>query len=559
MVRMQRSAMVDPAAPTPSIEAILHAIIPAAYVDHTHADAVVLITNTPDGEKRIRHIYGNRVLIVPYVMPGFVLAKKIHDITRGIDWQKLDGIILLSHGVFTFADDARESYERMIRLVTEAENYLTHHASPEGRTAPAADLDLSAFARLRRAVSTAAGRAMLARLHSDSVSVGFGRGAEVASAATRGPLTPDHVIRTKRVPLVVGADVPRDIERYAGTYRAYFERHTNGQLTMLDPAPRWAVWPDHGAVVFGRTLDELRATGDIARHTMAAIAAAEKLGGWRPLSEKEIFDIEYWELEQAKLKKAGSAPPLAGKVALVTGAASGIGLSCAERLLVEGAAVVGLDVAENVTTRIDQATFRGRVCDVTDLDAVSAALAETIREFGGLDILISNVGIFPGSEDIAETRAETWERTLSINLTSHQQVLRACIPYLALGVDPAVVFVGSKNVPAPGKGQASYSVAKAGLTQLARVAALELGPAGIRVNVVHPNNVFDTGLWNAQVLEDRAKRQGLTVEEYRANNVLRVEVTARDVAAMVCAMVGPAFAKTTGAQVPVDGGNDRVI
>jgi rhamnose utilization protein RhaD (predicted bifunctional aldolase and dehydrogenase)/NAD(P)-dependent dehydrogenase (short-subunit alcohol dehydrogenase family) len=568
MVRMQRSAMLDPAAPTPSVEAILHAIIPSIFVDHTHADAVVLVTNTEDGEDRIRRIYGDCVLVVPYVMPGFALAKKVYAMTRRIDWRALDGMVLMNHGVFTFADSARESYERMIHLVTKAEEYASRdaprtqrqRANPSGSAvASSTALDLASLARVRRAVSTAAGHAMLARLDAEAMSRNFCARPDVASAATRGPLTPDHVIRTKRVPLIVDGDIDAGVEAYAAGYRAYFERNTNGGLAMLDPAPRWAVWPPHGTVVFGRTVADLRTTGDIGRHTMAAIETAESLGGWRPLSEKQIFDVEYWELEQAKLKKATGALPLAGKVALVTGAASGIGLACAERLLAEGAAVVGLDIAESVVTRLDHEAFRGRACDVTQPEAVAEALAEAVREFGGVDILISNAGAFPGSEDIAAMRAETWRRTLDLNLTSHQQVLQACVPYLALGVDSAVVVVGSKNVPAPGRGQASYSVAKAGLTQLARVAALELGSLGIRVNIVHPNNVFDTALWTPQVIEDRARRSGQTVEEYRTSNVLRVDVTSNDVAAMVCAMVGPAFAKTTGAQVPVDGGNDRVI
>lgn len=559
MVRMQRSAMTDPGAPAPSLEAILHAIIPFAYVDHTHSDSVVLITNMEDGEKRIRAIYGDRVLVVPYVMPGFLLAKKVYEMTRHIDWQELQGVVLLNHGIFTFADDAQVCYERMLSLVTESEGYLARHASPEKPADRVVAPDLPLLARLRRTVSTAAGRAMLARVHSDSTSVVFSNRSDVASTATRGPLTPDHVIRTKRIPLIVRDELDEDVERYATAYRSYFERHTDGHLTMLDPAPRWAIWPGRGTVVFGRTVDDLRMTSDICRHTMDAIRIAETLGGWKPLSAKQVFDVEYWELEQAKLKKAGSPLPLAGKIALVTGAAGGIGLACAERLIAEGAAVVGLDIAKGVTTRLQHRAFRGYVCDVTRPDAVAESLAETIREFGGLDILISNAGIFPGSQNIAETRMDTWQETLAVNLTSHQQMLQACIPYLALGVDAAVVIVGSKNVPAPGRGQSSYSVSKAGLTQLARVAALELGPLGIRVNIVHPNHVFDTGLWTPEVLEDRARHAGVTVEKYRTNNVLRVDVTSSDVAAMVCAMVGPAFAKTTGAQIPVDGGNERVI
>ncbi|MEN8215752.1 MAG: bifunctional aldolase/short-chain dehydrogenase [Pseudomonadota bacterium] len=557
MVRVQRSAMTDPSAPNPSVEAILHAIIPFRYVDHTHADAVVTITNTENGAERIRQIYGKRVLIVPYVMPGFILAKKISEMTQTLDWAPLEGMILMNHGVFTFGDDAKTSYERMIQLVTEAENYLqSQGAVIAPPTSAAAKENLLELARIRKSVCDIKGAAMFAKLDTIPESINFSNRADVASM---GPLTPDHVIRTKSIPVIFGENPDEDIAHYAKAYCEYFERNTNGQLTRLNPAPCWAIWPGFGLISFGRSIKEAQIISDIKDHTIHAIQLAEQLGGWKALPESDIFDMEYWELEQAKLRKGSSSPALQGKIALVTGAASGIGRACVEALHAQGAAVVALDLDPSITTLFDKKEILGVVCDVTLDESIQAAVETGIRHFGGLDILISNAGNFPASEKIAALNPKTWDDSLALNLTSHQRLLKTCTPYLAMGIDAAVIMIASKNVPAPGPGASAYSVAKAGQTQLARVAALELGAFGVRINIIHPNAVFDTALWTSEVLEKRAKHYGMSVEEYKTNNVLKTEVTSKDVAVLACAMAGPIFAKTTGAQVPIDGGNERVI
>ncbi len=558
MVSAQRVAMLDPAAPNPSVEAILHAIIPFKYVDHTHTDAVVTITNTPNGEQRIRELYGERVLVIPYVMPGFILAKTIYDLTRDVDWRRYEGMVLLNHGLFTFSDDARDSYERMIQLVSEAEAYLETDASVNWSDEQA-DEDLLTLARMRGAVSRVRGEAMVARLDSGSRAVAFSKIRDVAEVATRGPLTPDHVIRTKPVPVVIEDDVVAAVERYAVEYRSYFERNSDASLSCLDPAPRWAVWPGFGCVSFDRSVKAADIISDIKDHTLPAILQAELLGGWCVLPEREMFEMEYWELEQAKLNRGGTALEHQGKVALVTGAASGIGKACAELLHAHGAAVIALDINPEVSTLFDKPDLVGIACDVTDNEALKSAVDETVRRFGGLDIVVSNAGIFPVSESIAELKQVTWERSLSLNLTSHQRLLHHAAPYLALGADPAVVIIASKNVPAPGPGAAAYSVAKAGLTQLGRVAALEFAGSGVRVNMLHPDAVFDTAIWTDEVLKKRAENYGMSVEQYKTKNLLGVEVSSRDVANLASAMAGSLFAKTTGAQLPVDGGNERVI
>lgn len=571
MVLNQRAAMINPNAPNPSVEAILHAIIPFKFVDHSHADAVVTITNSPNGEQKIRDIYGDNMLIVPYVMPGFILAKAIYEMTKGFSaekWQSLDGMILMNHGVFTFAADGKTSYENHIDIVSKAEAFLTEHA-PEWvnisieKEPSVNDLDQQALltlAQLRKHVSVARGVPMLAVLDRSATAVAFSSLSNVADIATRGPVTPDHVIRTKRIPLIFDGENPSAaVVAYADDYTKYFDEYADDGLKMLDTAPRWAIWQGKGTLAFGRTPKETNIITDIKRHTQRAIQGGEMLGGWMALDAKDIFEMEYWELEQAKLARGGTLPPLQGKIAIVSGGASGIGLACVNELIAQGAVVTVLDINPATADQFNAPNRHGVVCDVTDFAQLEAAVAATVQKFGGLDILILNAGMLPPSQSIADMSADNWAKSVAINLTSQQQLLQLAIPYLKEGLDPAVVMIASKNVPAPGPGASAYSATKAGATQLARVAALELAEFGIRVNMLHPNAVFDTALWTDEVLEQRAHHYGMTVEQYKARNMLGIEVRSADVAALACAMAGSLFSRTTGAQVPIDGGNERVI
>ncbi|MCP4127112.1 MAG: SDR family NAD(P)-dependent oxidoreductase, partial [Gammaproteobacteria bacterium] len=299
---------------------------------------------------------------------------------------------------------------------------------------------------------------------------------------------------------------------------------------------------------------------DIYRHTMQIIQRAELADAWTALPADKIFEVEYWELEQAKLRKGGIAPELQGEVALVTGAASGIGRACVESLLTRGAAVIGLDLDDSIETMLEQPAFLGLTCDVTDCSAVKLALESGVQRFGGLDMLILNAGMFPGGSRIAELDDAIWRKVMSVNLDANMALMRDCYPLLKLSPNSGrVVVIGSKNVPAPGPGAAAYSASKAALNQLARVAALEWATDGIRINTLHPDAVFDTAIWSDEVLASRAAHYAMTVQEYKTKNLLGTEVGSSDVAELATAMCGPLFAKTTAAQVPVDGGNDRVV
>src|SRR5512134_17501 len=562
MVNELATQVTRAGAPAPSVEAILHAILPYPYVDHTHADALLAITNTRDGERRAREVFGKDTVIVPYVMPGFDLARQCARQFAAEARADTIGMVLMNHGVFSFGKTARESYERMIALVTRAEEYLARNGAWELPRAagdggpPALRTDL---ARLRREISASAGFPVVLAVHSGPKYLAFARCADVATISQQGPATPDHAIRTKRVPML-----GRDVAAYAAAYREYFNRHASAAKepkTPLDPAPRVILDPVFGMGCVGRTARDARIVRDIYDHTIDVILRATALGGYRALPERDIFAVEYWDLEQAKLKKAGVAPVFAGEIALVTGASSGIGKACVEAMLKRGAAVIGLDINPEVTRLMDdRPDYLGLKCDVTSEPEVVAALEAGVRAFGGLDMLVLNAGIFPGGRRIDALDAAEWRRVMSVNLDANLALMRECHPLLKLAPNGGrVVVIGSKNVPAPGPGAAAYSASKAALTQLARVAALEWGTDRIRVNTLHPNAVFDTAVWTDEVLSARAAHYGMTVEQYRKGNVLGTEVRSGDVAELAAEMCGPLFAKTTGAQVPVDGGNDRVI
>ena len=450
----------------------------------------------------------------------------------------------------------------MIKLVSKAEDHLKQQEAfdaPAKGSYAASKEDCMALAQARQKASELFAYPMLAKWKRDELSVGYSALENIEDIARRGPVTPDHTLHTKRVAAIFDQDLPAEIEGFRAEYLRYFERNTDGNLTCLDTAPRFAVWKNKGCVVFGQNTKRLGVISDILDHTLKAVQWGESLGGWKALSEKDIFDLEYWELEQAKLKLSPSRAEFDGKVAIVTGAASGIGKACVEKLLSRGAAVTAMDINPAIEEQFDSGNAKGIVCDITDDESIRAAIVECVAAFGGVDILVCNAGAFPPGARIEEMETAALDESMQLNFSGHISMMRECVPFLKLGFDPTVVLVASKNVPAPGPGAGAYSAAKAALTQMGRVAAMEMGGDGIRVNMLHPDAVFDTGVWTEDVLQKRATHYGLSIEEYKTKNVLKTEITSKDVATLVCTMAGAAFSKTTGAQIPIDGGNDRVI
>jgi len=556
MVTQLRLALLDPNAPDGSIETLVHASIPYKFIDHTHADAILVMTNSPEGQKVLETTFPD-FLILPYVMPGFDLAKQIQKAVQAGQLDGKIGIILRSHGIFTFADDGKLSYDRMIEAVGRGEKVIESFKDAKAK-ATVSEVDPKLIATIRSEVSKLRGSAQTLTLDQSEYALVLASHENAKDMSTRGPMTPDHTIRTKRTPAFIDANPVSDLENFKTDYIEYYEKHHRAEHTRLDLSPRWAILKNKGILSFGKTRKEVGQISDIAQHTAKAILDAEAMGGWEPLAAAPLFEIEYWELEQRKLKKGGANNEFQGKVAIVTGAAHGIGRRCADDLIAKGACVVGLDISKAVL-ELNSDMAMGVICDISNSQQLKEVVELTVKTYGGLDIIIANAGIFTAGAMTEDLSLEVWNKTLTINLTSHQQLLHYAVPYLKLGVGAAVVFVGSRNVGAPGPGASAYSVSKAGITQLARVLSMELAPFGVRVNVLHPDAVFDTELWTADKLIRSAERYGMTVEQYKTRNLLKTEIKSKDVSELCISMCSSLFGKTTGAQIPIDGGNDRII
>ncbi len=585
MVNEFRTHLMDSSSPDPSVETLLHAYLPHPFVDHTHADAVLTLTNQPNGEELIKKIYGNSVGIVPYIMPGFALSKAVAEIYENDP--SVEGLILMKHGVLSFGASAKESYQRMIRLVAMAETHITSQiGKPSSSVADKELVSLTAERKARWMLEIR--KAYLKRdfpcvlqLDDSKESLDYVNHPDLSGLCQRGPLTPDHVIRTKQFP----AFVPRDsiktdklpsieeiAEAYCVNYEKYFERQSKNRketFRKLDPLPRVWLLPGIGIVTVGATLKDASIALDIYRHTAKVILDAEAIGRFEALEESHLFDIEYWVLEQAKLALGPKRKPLSGKVALVTGAASGIGLGITKQLAENGAVVFAVDFDDSafakLTSELQSLCKSGnRVyflkADITEKSQIEKAVLQTVLTCGGLDIGVINAGIFPPSALLENISQESWDKSVDVNLTGSFNSVSGMLRWLKpqeSGGD--IIFIASKNAQAPGPEAGAYSVAKAGQVQLARVCALEGGKHGIRVNVLNPHLVFDTGIWTDDVIAKRAAAYRMTPQEYRRNNLLKTELSTQDVAVGVIALVSGAFRKTTGAQIPVDGGSDRTL
>jgi len=586
MVALLRSQMLDPSGPTPSVEALLHAFLPAKFVDHTHADAVLAAMDQQDSEAIAREIWGDQAVFVPYVMPGFVLARRVVEFVQPwLDAQILPGVMVLDkHGIFTWGETAEESYLRMIEAVTRAERYLemrravAKRASAAVPAAPAAPRpeDLAVIGPVvRGALARASGKPWVAALRSSPELLAFTAREDLDRVSQIGCATPDHVLRTKARPLVLRSVDPGDPERlraqveqalasYAAAYQDYFKRASavrGVSRQILDPLPRVLLLPGYGALCVAGSRAEAEIAADIYEHTAAVITAAEGIGSYRPVSELDLFDVEYWSLEQAKLKVgAKAAGPLERRVALITGAASGIGLGTARAFLEAGAHVAAVDLDEEALAGAVgplEAQHKGRVlrlaADVRQGASVERAVTQAAAHFGGIDVVVSNAGrAFTGGLH-TPAGEEALEASLELNLVGHQHVARAAARVLLLqGTGGALLFNASKSAFNQGPDFGPYAVAKAGLVALMRQYAVDLGRSGVRANAVNADRIR-TGLFEAGMLESRAKSRGVSVDEYFRDNLLRRETTAADVARAFLYLASAEA--TTGCVITVDGGN----
>lgn len=567
MVNVQRSNLLDAKSPNPSVETLLHAFLPHKFIDHTHSNAVLSLTDQPDGEALAADLYGKRAALVPYVMPGFALAKKCSEIGKANP--DVEGLILLKHGIFSMGATAEEAYVRMIDLVTLAEKRLARetrkifaaaalppHPAKVEEVAPILRGLLSIPAR---SGGREAAQRFVLEFRTGPEILAFVGGREIARYSQQGPVTPDHAIRTKNVPLVAPAPeagkldafkaaTKAALEKFAADYHAYFTRHNGKQVVAkkeLDPIPRVVLVPGLGLFGVGATSKDARIAADLAETTVAVIADAERLGTYQCIPEADIFDIEYWSLEQAKLG-AAAEKPLARRIALVTGGASGIGAATAAAFAKEGAEVVVLD------RDVSGAKGFAIACDVTDPAAVRAAFDKVAATYGGVDIVVSNAGA-AWQGRIGEVEDAVLRRSFELNFWAHQSVAQNAVRIMrAQGLGGCLLFNASKQAVNPGADFGPYGLPKAATLFLSRQYALDHGAEGIRSNAVNADRIR-SGLLTDEMIARRSKARGLSEADYMGGNLLGLEVTADDVAQAFVSLARAA--KTTGAVITVDGGN----
>jgi rhamnulose-1-phosphate aldolase/alcohol dehydrogenase len=584
MVDYLARCLQEPGSPRPSIETLLHGFLPFEAVIHTHADAIVALTNTDRGREVVQELFGKDVVGIPYRRPGFRLSREVADAVRA--YPEARGIVLEKHGLLTWGASVEEAYRGTLDLVTRAEERLATAA--RGRRAFGPPTVSAPDAATRRAVAIAVAPVLRGLLGCDRrVILRFDDGEDVrdlasapeAAELTRvGPATPDHTIYSKRLPCFVPLADPASpgavvaalgpaLQAFARDYTAYFEAHRFEGATLGDPYPRVILLPGLGMFTSGKDARTAGIVADIYRHTAWVLRAASGVGRYVSLTAAEAFGVEYWPLELYKLALAPPEKELARRVALVTGAAGAIGRAVARRLAREGAHVVVADldgagaarVADEIVKEAGPARALGVALDVTTEGSVEAGLRASVEAYGGLDIVVSNAGIAHSAPLDAMALAD-WERSFAVNARGHFLVTREALRVLkAQGLGGSLVFVATKNVMSPGKDFAAYSAAKAAEAQLAKVTAIEGGAHGIRANIVNPDAVFrDSGLWSEEVRRERARAQGIGVEQleefYRKRNLLGVSVLPEDVAEAVLFLASDRSAKTTGCTLTVDGG-----
>jgi rhamnose utilization protein RhaD (predicted bifunctional aldolase and dehydrogenase)/NAD(P)-dependent dehydrogenase (short-subunit alcohol dehydrogenase family) len=575
LVRIARANLLDPMAPNPSVEMMLHAFLPHKFVDHTHATAVLSLIDQPDGEALCGEVYDGRVAFVPYVMPGFGLAKAAIAAYERVP--HAEGLILSKHGIVSFGETAREAYERMIELVTRAEDRLRRGRRPVFRPArlPQAVEPLDAVAPIVRGACSlkdeeieGAWRRLILEFRGGDAVRDFVDGSEVARYGRAGVITPDHSIRTKNWPLILPApeagkleafgEAARDaVAQFASRYHDYFARNNarvGGLKRPLDPLPRVVLVPGLGLFGLGRAKKDAVIAADIAEAWVEGITGAESIGRFESISEADMFDCEYWPLEQAKLGRAKDLP-LAGQIAAITGAGGAIGAATAKAFAAAGAEVALLDIdlaaASERAKAIGGAALAIR-CDVTDAASVRSAFAQVATAFGGLDILVSNAGA-AWQGRIGEVDEDILRKSFELNFYGHQRVAQAAVRImLAQRTGGCLLFNVSKQAVNPGPNFGPYGLPKAATLFLVRQYAVDYGADGIRANAVNADRIR-SGLLTDDFIRERSRARGVSEKDYMSGNLLGREVTAEDVAQ---AFLHQALAlKTTADVTTVDGGN----
>ena len=576
MVNDQRTHLLDASSPNPSVETLLHAFLPHKFVDHSHADAILVIANQPNAEKICKEIYGDELGVVPYIMPGFDLAKAAAEAYEANPQVK--GLVLINHGLFTFGDTAQESYDAHIKAVTQAETYIQNHPrqplTPVTDSRSANDQEiLKAIAPVLRGLFRERSDTSWVVHHRESGPAReFASSKECKKWSQIGTATPDHVIRTKQKPLLLNpkhldnperlrSELESALDKYADAYHKYFvtnQAKKGVDLKELDRLPRVVLVAGLGLVTIGKTVKETKIAADLYEHTIEIIQSAFDIGTYAPLKDVDLFDMEYWSLEQAKLGKA-QPPPLQGQVAYITGAASGIGRATAHLFAQQGANVVLVDLNEEalegaaLTLRKEsKAGVTWQAVDLTDEAAVAASFDHTVQTYGGLDILISNAGNAVQGR-IGDVDSATLRGSFDLNFFAHQTVAAQAVHiFLKQKTGGSLLFNASKAAFNPGKDFGPYALPKAAVVALAKQYALDYGKEGVRSNAINADRIR-TGMFSDKFIAERSKARGLEPEEYFRENLLGREVLDTDVAEAFLHLV--LSEKTTGSVFTVDGGN----
>lgn len=566
MVNVQRQNLLDSSAPNPSVEALLHAFLPHRYVDHTHATPFLILANLPNAIEAAREIFGNRLGIVPYIMPGFGLAKAAAEVYEADP--SVEGLLLLNHGHFAFGDSARASYDLIVKHTNEVAEYLGLSVpTPLKQRQPT--LAASILPTLRGVLGDMSGDRDAAMpvfdLRNGPQVMAFLDRPDLADLATRGTASPDHVIRIKPAPLVLTAadlaagraGIAAAAAAFADNYRSYFDRQNarvGGIKTMLPTTPALAWVAGLGLIGIGATARGASIAADIGEQNIAVRATGEDAGGFRPIGPDDLFDLEYWSLEQAKLGK-GKAAAMQGRIVMVTGGAGAIGLATARAFAGQGAQVMLVDRDRAALDRALAQLGAGHdaaVLDVTDPDAADAAMRATTGRFGGLDILVSNAGAAM-SGALLELPDADLRAAFELNFFSHQRFARSAARlFCDQNRGGQILFNISKQAVNPGRNFGAYGLPKATTLFLMRQLALELGEHGIRVNGINADRIR-SGLLTEDFIAERAGARGTDAATYMAGNLLRREVEARHVAAAFVALAG--CERTTAHVMTVDGGN----
>ncbi len=570
MVNAARTRLLDSRAPNPSVEALLHAFLPHRFIDHSHADSILSLVDQEHAEVICKRIYGDRLAIVPYVMPGFELAKlaaRCHE-----NHPRASGLLLLQHGLFTYGETARSSYELHIEMVSLAEQYI---ASKKGALRGASSRRVvesppPRYEHFAPVLRGALRSGLVFDLRTSALIRAFVDDPELGRLAGQGPATPDHVIRTKSRPLILGllddkealdgaegwvSQIHDAVREYHRDYECYFSRQVMDrglERVALDPDPRVVLVPGLGLIGLGPDPQSARTAADLYEHTISVIVDAEAVGSYRPLPESDLFDMEYWPLEQAKLGTK-SHRALEGQVVLITGAGSGIGEATARLFSTHGACLCLVDIdGQKVASVAESLDCPWEAVDLCDSSALHRSVDRCVCHYGGLDGVVSNAGRAPQSA-MDQCPQALFDQSLQINLIAHQELAASASRVMKRqGKGGFLLFNASKAAFNPGPNFGPYAVAKAGLVALMKQYALEGGAAGIRSNAVNADRV-QTGLLPREMLEARARARGLKTEDYFRANLLSVRVRAEDVAgAFLHLALAPS---TTGGVLTVDGGN----